>query len=125
MKNLMKFLAYIVSALFAYFFPDIAGEGFEAHFVTFTAFAPLVILLAGEFNTWREWEGNKAWAATAVISLALAYVGYLFKFGIMAEAAIWHPVLYGLGAFGVAVAGFSIEQVKLILRFIFDYSFKR
>ncbi len=125
MRKLTKFIAYLLSALFAYFFPNIAGEGLGAHFATFGGFAPLVIFLAAEWNTWREWEDNKAFVSTGVIGIALAYVGYFLNLGIMAEAEVWHPVLYGAGAFGVAVLGFSVSQVKAILKFIFDYSFKR
>ena len=125
MKEIKKFISYLISTVFAYFFPEFAEQGIEAYFATFVAFAPLVVLLAAEWNTFKEWEGTKAWISTGVISLLLAYLGYFLGHGMMAEALVWHPLLYGIGAWGVAVLGFTAQQVRAFLMLIFDYSYKR
>lgn len=125
MKTVKKFAAYLVGVLFAYFFPETGTGGLWEAFASFTAFAPLVILIAAELNTWQEWEDTKALISTGGVSFVLAYLGYLFNVGIMEELPIWGPAIHALGAWAVAALGFSVPIVKSILEAIFDYAFKR
>ncbi len=125
MKAIKKFFAYIVGVLFAYFFPELGTEGWVDAFVSFAAFAPLVILLAAELNTLLQWEDTKAWLGAGLTSFVLAYLAYFFKLGIMESVIWWHPAIFALGAFAVSAWGFSIPVIKSILAVIFDYSFKK
>ncbi len=125
MKTLKKFVAYIIGVLFAYFFPELGTEGVWEAFASFTAFAPLVVLLSAELNTWLKWEDGKALASTGGISLGLAYIGYFFNIGIMEDVPSWHPAIYGVGAWAVAALGFAIPLVKTLLQMLFNYEFKR
>ncbi len=125
MKAIKKFLSYVAGALFAYFFPELGTEGWVDAFVSFAAFAPLVVLLAAELNTLLKWEDLKAWLGTGLTSFALAYLAYFLKLGIMESVIWWHPAVFALGAFAVSAWGFSLPVVKAILATIFDYSFKK
>ncbi len=125
MKTLKKFVAYIVGALFAYFFPELGAEGWADALVSFAAFAPLVVLVSAELNTWQQWEDGKALLGTAIVSFGLAYLAYFVNFGIMDSVPGWHPAIYALGALAVATLGFSVPVIKAILAVIFDYGFKR
>ena len=126
MKAIYQLIAYLLSAAFAYFFPEMAGEtDLPDWFITFGAFAPLAMFLAAKVNTWQQWQGIKAWLVTFGVGTLLAGVGYLLDFGIFAEAVIWHLPVYGLGVAVAAIGIFTIEQVKVWLTFIFNYEWKK
>lgn len=124
MKNVKQFLIYIISALFAFFFPEIANGGIEAVFVTFTALVPAVIAISAAINTWQQIQDDKAWMVTGAVGVLVSYLGYWLGLGIMAEGLWWHPLLYAVGAVAVASWGFSLSIVKALLATIFDYRWK-
>ncbi len=125
MKQVKQLILVILSALFGVYIPELAEEGFVGIFLTFTALAPAVSIIAAKINTWQQWEGSSAWAATGGVALAICYLGYFLELGMMAEALAWHPLLYAIGAFAVAALGFTLPVVKAFLAMIFDYSFKK
>ncbi len=124
MKKAVEILMYLLSALFAYFFPEYQGQLPEA-FTTFGAFAFLVLFLAAKLNTWQQWQGLKAWSAAGVIGIVAAYAGYFLKLGMLAEALWWHPIIYGVGSFAAATALFGIPAIEDFLKWLFDYSWKK
>lgn len=125
MKNVQKFIAYLVGALFAFFFPEVGTDGWVEALVSFTSFAPLVILVAAEINTWRKWEDTKAWLGTGVTAFGLAYLAYFLQLGIMKDVVWYYPAIHAIGAFAVAAWGFSIPVIKSILSVLYDYSYKK
>ena len=126
MTVIKQILLTILSALFAYFFPELAAEmPLPDYLAEFTAFAPLVIVLAALWNNFKQWEGVKAWFSTLVIGIGLAFVGFFLEVGMFTDALIWHVPFYGLGAAATAIAFFSIPMVKAWLEMIFGYEWKK
>ncbi len=125
MLQVKQFLTFIISALIAYFVPDLANGGVEGVFLTFAALAPAVSIIAAKINTWRQWEDTAAWLCTGGVALVVSYLGYFLNLGIMADTPAWHPLLYAIGAFAVAALGFSLNVIKAVLAMIFDYSYKK
>lgn len=126
MAVIKQILLTVLTALFAYFFPELAAEmPLPEYLAEFTGFAPLVIALAAIWNTLRQWQGIKAWASTLVIGIGLAFIGFFLEIGMFAEALIWHVPFYGLGAAATAITFFSIPMVKAWLEMIFNYDWKK
>ena len=126
MAVIKQILLTILTALFAYFFPELAEQmPLPEYLVEFGGFAPLVIVLAAMWNTWQQWEGFKAWLSTLVIGIGLAFIGFFLEVGMFAEALIWHVPFYGLGAAATAITFFSIPMVKAWLEMIFNYEWKK
>ncbi len=127
-KNLLQSITSLLALLMAYFLPEYnSGDAILDALISFCAFAPLVILLSATLNTRLMWQDTKAFIITGLVSLILGYASYLTDIGFLAQSASlwWHPIVTSIGIFAVSALGFSIEQVKTALEFIFDYSYKR
>lgn len=127
-KPLTQSIAALVALLAAYFLPEFTtGDQILDSFISFCAFAPLVIIVAATINTRLMWQDGKAFAVTFFVSIILAYASYLADIGFLAKSASlwWHPIITSVGIMATSVLGFSVEQIKTALEFIFDYSYKR
>jgi|GEM_PF-4594652 len=127
-KNAVQSITGLVALSVAYFIPQIeTGDQVLNALISFSAFAPLVITVSAFVNTRLLWEDMKAYMVTALVSLALGYLSYFAGIGFLAAATSlwWHPIITSVGIMAVSVLGFSHQQVKAVLNYIFDYSYKR
>ena len=126
MAAIKQIFAIVLGAVFAHFFPELAAEApLPEWFVDFTAFAPLVIFLSAAWNTWQQWRGVKAWAATLIIGNLVSLVAWLLGIGILLDVPFWHVPVYGIGAAAAAISIFNIPMVKNWLEIIFNYEWKK
>lgn len=126
-KTLQTIVA-IIGAAIALFIPGISsGDQLLDALISFTAFAPFVMIIAAALNTWLEWEDMKAFLLTGLIAVVTGYLSYFLNIGFLAEATSlwWHPIITGIGIFAMASLGFNVSHVKFVLELIFDYSWKQ
>ncbi len=124
----VKVLVTIVASAIAYMLPEFqTGDHVLDALISFAAFAPLVIVLSALINTYLHWQRMKAFIVTGIVSLMLGYASFFADIGFLGASTSlwWHPAITGLGMFASAVLGFNYIHLKVILEFIFDYSFKK
>ena len=127
-SSTVQIILTALAAAMAYFLPQIDSPDQVLNaLVSFTAFAPLVILLSSLVNTYLHWQDMKAFAVTGIISVLLGYVSFFADIGFLGSSTSlwWHPIVTGAGMFASAVLGFNYTHLKTILEFIFDYSWKK
>jgi hypothetical protein len=121
-------LVTIVTAAIAYLLPEFqTGDNVLDALISFAAFAPLVIVLSSLINTWLHWQSLKAFVVTGIVSVLLGYASFIADIGFLGSSTSlwWHPAITGLGMFASAVLGFNYMHLKIVLEYIFDYSFKK
>ncbi len=128
LNRLSQIIIAIIGAAIAAFVPEIStGDQLLDALVSFSAFAPFVMIIAAALNTWLEWEGMKAFLTTGAVSIITGYLSFFLDIGFLASSVSlwWHPIVTGIGIFAASVFGFNIQYVKQVLEMIFDYSWKK
>ena len=91
-------------------------DGIEGYFISLAALAAVVVP-ATEFIK-RILKSSGGWTKflSWIVSIGLAFAGWYFDFGVLADLDILFVVIYGVAAGLVANAVFDIEMVKGILK---------
>jgi len=87
------------------------------YFTTLLGISTLVTLLVGFVKKWLKLTGFWAQLVAWLMGIAVAYIGWIFKWGIFSEVILWYvPLIYGVAVGLVSNGIFNIEVVKSILR---------
>lgn len=91
-------------------------DGIEGYFISLAALAAAVVPATEFIKRILKSSGNWTKYLSWIVSIGLAFAGWYFEFGVLADLDIIWVVVYGVAAGMVSNAVFDLEMMQGILR---------